>query len=149
MFDAFSVDRLSQAITHAIAPAFVLGAVASFVSVLTTRLATIVDRLRRLNALPEQGHANSHLRADVPRLIRRARLTNRAIFLSVCSGAIASALLALAFASAYLGIEHIYGAAFLFMVALMFLFAALVTFALEVRIALSTYDHYDPDHPST
>ena len=48
------------------------------------------------------------------------------------------------FASVYLGIEHIYGAAIMFMIALLYLAAALVTFALEVRIALGEYDQHDP-----
>ena len=144
MFETLSPDRLSQAITHAIAPAFVLGAVAGFTSILSTRLETIMARLRALNALPENGHAKSHLKADIPRLKRRAKLTNQAIFFAVVSGVIVAALLFIAFASAYLGIEHIYGAGVMFMIALLYLAAALIFFALEVRIALSEYDHHNP-----
>ena len=145
MFDTLSADRLSQAITHAIAPAFVLGAVAGFASILSTRLEAIMVRLRALNALPDT-HAKAHLKADIPRLRRRARLTNQAILFAVISGAIVALLLLVAFASVYLGIEHIYGAAIMFMIALLYLGAALVTFALEVRIALSEYDQHDPNH---
>ncbi len=143
MFDTLSPDRLSQAITHAIAPAFVLGAVAGFTSILSTRLETIMARLRSLNALPN-GHARAHLKADIPRLKRRAKLTNQAIFFAVISGVVVTVLLLVAFATVYLGIEHIYGAAIMFMIALLYLSAALTTFAFEVRIALSEYDHYDP-----
>jgi hypothetical protein len=144
MFETLSPDRLSQAITHAIAPAFVLGAVAGFASILSTRLETIMARLRAINALPE-GHAKSHLKADIPRLRRRAKLTNQAMLFAVISGVIVATLLLVAFASVYLGIEHIYGAAIMFMIALLYLAAALVTFALEVRIALGEYDQHDPN----
>src|SRR5690349_11681499 len=109
MLETLSPDRLSQAITHAIAPAFVLGAVAGFASILSTRLETIMARLRAINALPD-GHAKSHLKADIPRLRRRAKLTNQAMLFAVVSGIIVAGLLLVAFASVYLGIEHIYGA---------------------------------------
>jgi hypothetical protein len=143
MFETLSPDRLSQAITHAIAPAFVLGAVAGFASILSTRLETIMARLRAINSLPD-GHAKSHLKADIPRLQRRAKLTNQAMLFAVISGVIVAALLLVAFASVYVGIEHVYGAAIMFMIALLYLAAALVTFALEVRIALGEYDQHDP-----
>jgi hypothetical protein len=143
MFETLSPDRLSQAITHAIAPAFVLGAVAGFTSILSARLETIMARLRAINALPD-GHAKAHLKADIPRLKRRAKRPIQAILLAVTSGVVVAALLLIAFASVYLGIEHVYGAGVMFMIALLYLTAALVTFVLEVRIALSEYDHHSP-----
>lgn len=142
VFGSPSPDQLSQVISHAIAPAFLLGAVASFVSVLFTRMTTIPDRLRTLNALPDEGHPSSALKPDIPRLRRRATLTNKAIFLSVCSGVAAAILLIVAFLAASLGVEHVFGAAILFIVSLAFLAAALVMFALEVRIELTEYDHH-------
>src|SRR5262249_27457797 len=102
----------------------------------------ILDRLRSLNALPDEGHVHSHLKVDIPRLKRRAGLMNRAIFLAVCSGIVATMLIVLAFACAYVGVQHIWGAATLFMISLMLLGAALVVFALEIRIALADYDYH-------
>jgi len=144
MFETLSPDRLSQAITHAIAPAFVLGAVAGFTSILSLRLTAIVTRIRELTAIPGEGHPSAFLKADLPRLKRRAQLTNRAIFFAVISGLIVATLLIVAFLCAYLGIEHVYGAGIMFMIALLYLVAALVTFAVEVRIALSEYDDHTP-----
>lgn len=137
-----TADHLAQILSHVIAPSFLLGAVASFVSILFTRMTHILDRLRSLNAIPEEGHSRSSLKVDIPRLARRARLMNRAIFLSVCSGIVATILIVLAFASAYVGIQHIWGAAILFMISLILLGAALVVFAVEIRIALTDYDHH-------
>src|SRR5262245_17286330 len=102
-----TVDHLAQILSHVIAPSFLLGAVAGFVSISFTRMTHILDRLRAINAIPDQGHVHSHLKVDIPRLERRARLMNRAMFLSVCSGIAATILIVLAFASAFLGIEHI------------------------------------------
>jgi hypothetical protein len=137
-----TADHLAQILSHVIAPSFLLGAVAGFVSILFTRMTHILDRLRDLNAIPDEGHVRSPLKADIPRLERRARLMNRAMFLTVCSGIVATLLIVLAFASAYLGIEHIWGAALLFMISLILLGAALVVFAIEITIALTDYDHH-------
>ena len=111
MFEPGSSEHLSQVISHVIAPSFLLGAVASFISLLFTRLTTILDRLRALNALPDDGHPLSKIKADLPRLKRRANLVNTAIYLSVLSAIVAALLIIVAFASAYLGYEHIWGAA--------------------------------------
>jgi hypothetical protein len=139
-----TVDHLAEVLAHVLAPSFLLGAVAGFISLLFTRMTNILDRLRSLNAIPAEGHVSSHLKADIPRLERRARLVNRAIFLAVCSGIAATILIVLAFASAYVGLQHVWGAAILFMVSLTLLGAALVVFASEVRIALTDYDHHQP-----
>ena len=44
------IDQLSAAISHATAPAFMLGAVAGFLSILIARMERIVDRNRSLRA---------------------------------------------------------------------------------------------------
>jgi hypothetical protein len=105
------------------------------------RMTSVLQGLRNLNAVPEDDSANAPLKADISRLERRARLMNNAIFLSVCSGIATTPLITLTFASVYLGIQHLWGAALLFMNSLLLLGAALVVFAIEVRIALTEYDH--------
>jgi hypothetical protein len=137
-----SSEHLSQVISHVIAPSFLLGAVASFISLLFTRMTTILDRLRALNGLPNDGHPLSMVKADIPRLKRRARLVNNAIYLSVLSGIVAAVLIIVAFATAYLGYDHVWGAAILFIIALGLLCASLAVFASEVRISLTDYDHH-------
>jgi hypothetical protein len=46
LVEAPDFDHLSSAISHATAPAFMLGAVAGFLSILISRMERIVDRLR-------------------------------------------------------------------------------------------------------
>jgi hypothetical protein len=136
------LDQLSQVIAHATAPAFLLGAVAGFVSILIARISGIIDRVRSLNMISDDDTARAHLKADIPRLKRRARLMNDAIYLSVGSGICTTVLVILAFASAFIGIRHELLVGVLFVVALGLLGAALFNFAREVRIALNEFDHY-------
>src|SRR5262249_23810553 len=144
-----SVEHLDQVFSHILGPSFVLGAVAGFTSLLFTRLTAILDRVRSLNAISEDQSAVTPLKSDIPRLRRRARLVNNAIFLSVCSGIVATVLIILVFGSFYLGVQHAWGAALLFVISLMFLCSSLVLFAIEVLIALSEYDHHYVELPST
>src|SRR3974390_2222082 len=93
------LDHLSTAISHATAPAFMLGAVAGFLSVLISRMERIVDRIRAIRAAPADAAA-----AEVPELLsRRVALLNRAIYLAVLSALCTAALLIVAFVCALLG----------------------------------------------
>ena len=137
-----SVDHLAQVISQVVAPSFLLGAVASFTSVLFMRMTNILERLRSLNDLPENGHPRSFLKADLPRLRWRVRLVNTAIFLTVGSGIVAALLIILAFASAYMGLQHVWVAALLFVISLALLVGALLVFAVEVVYALNENDQH-------
>lgn len=117
-------DQSAAMMSHAIAPAFVLGAVAGFISILMTRMTSIVDRIRDLNEIPEDTD-RANLKADIPRLRRRARLLNNAIRLALASGICTSLLLVVGFASAFVGLQHVYGGGLLFVVAIGLLGAAL------------------------
>jgi hypothetical protein len=56
------IDHLSAAIAHATAPAFMLGAVAAFLSILVARMERIVDRNRSLRS----GDLASLERSPIP-----------------------------------------------------------------------------------
>lgn len=43
-----SVEHLSKIISHVVTPAFLLGAMASFVSILTNRMSGLQDRIREV-----------------------------------------------------------------------------------------------------
>jgi hypothetical protein len=136
------LSQLSQVISHATAPAFLLGAVAAFVAILVGRMNGIIDRVRNLNMIADDDVPRAHLKSDIPRLKRRARLMNDAIYLAVGSGICTTVLVILAFASAFVGIRHEPFAGVLFVVALGLLGGALFTLAREVRIGLNEFDHY-------
>ncbi|AYG58932.1 DUF2721 domain-containing protein [Rhizobium jaguaris] len=138
-----TAEQISRVISQATAPAFLLGAVAAFISVLITRMNRIVDRSNVLSALPEDDPARGHLRVIVlPRLKRRARLLNKAIECAVMSGIFTTMLVIMAFAASFLNLRHEYGAAFMFSIALLFFAASLVALLLEVRAAVHDLDFY-------
>jgi hypothetical protein len=78
--DAPSVSQLAHVISQAAALAFLLGALAAFVAVLISRLNRIVDRTIDLNGISDDDTVGLRLKADLPRLMRRAAMLNRAIF---------------------------------------------------------------------
>src|SRR5450631_3893679 len=123
--------------TQAAAPAFLLGAVASFLSVLVSHMSRIIDRSRAINAIPEEDTTKAHLKTTLPELRFRATLVNRAIYWAVASGITSCLLMIAAFGSAYFGFRHEPGAAILFTVSLGLFTFSLLSFAREVRVAIN------------
>lgn len=137
-----SVSQLSQVISQAAAPAFLLGALAAFIAILIARLNRVIDRTIVLNAISNDDAVRFRLKADLPRLMRRTVMLNRAILWAVISSISITVLVIVAFASAFFQIQHERGVAILFMLSLAGFVVSLVDFAREVRIALSELDHY-------
>jgi hypothetical protein len=137
-----SVTQLSQVITQAIAPAFLLGALAAFISVLTLRMNRVVDRSQVLNAIDDTDTGRVRLKGDIPRMRQRAILLNNATFFATLSAISATLLVMIAFVSAFFDIQHERGIAVLFVITLGFFAAALVNFARETRIALQEFDYH-------
>jgi hypothetical protein len=75
--DTPMASQLSQVIAQAVAPAFILGALAAFTAVLVTRQNRIIDRTISLNGISDGDSVRSRLKADLPRLLRRARMAAR------------------------------------------------------------------------
>jgi hypothetical protein len=136
------VDQLSRVISEATAPAFVLTAVAGFVSVLRTQLISVVERIRSLNEVSDSDDSRAHLKSDLPRLRKRAALLTSATRLALASGICTSLLLIVGFGCAFLRLQHLYGAAGLFILAIALLGAALFRFGQEAAISLGEADHY-------
>ena len=134
--------QLSQVISQATAPAFILGAVAGFVSILLGRMTAVIERIRHLNDIADDERDRAHLKSDIPRLRRRLHLLNGATRLALASGVCTSLLLVVGFASAFLRLQHVYGAGVLFAVAVALLGASLFRFGQEVKIGLTEADHY-------
>jgi len=135
-------EHMSQVIAHVLPPAFLLTALAGFVNVLAGRLNNIIDRTRRINSIAADDTARAHLKADLPRLQRRARLVNNSIYFAVGAAISITLLLIVAFVSAFLGQRHEVAVGLAFLVALALMCASLVTLAREVRIALRDLDHH-------
>jgi uncharacterized protein DUF2721 len=140
--DTPSVSQLSHVISQAAAPAFLLGALAAFIAVLINRLNRIVDRTMILNGIPDDDAVRCRLKADLPRLMRRAAMMNRAIFWAVVASIAVTLLVIVAFVTAFFQLQHERGVAIFFLLSLGAFTISLIDFAREVRIALSEFDHY-------
>jgi len=136
-------DQLSNMISHAVAPSFLLTAIAGLVSILIARMTRITDRLRSLNQISADDEARVWLKADIERLRRRELLLHQSLHLVVTSGITITGLLLFGFVVVLLGYRHEPGAGVLFVVALVLLVGSLVRFLQEVRIGLSEHDHHD------
>jgi Protein of unknown function (DUF2721) len=134
--DTLTANQLSLVISQAAAPAFLLGAVASFLSVLVSHMNRVIDRSRAINAIPDEDATRAHLKAALPQLKIRATLVNRAIYWAVGSGIFTCLLMISGFVSAYFGVRHEPGAAILFTLSLGLFTAALISFAREVKAAV-------------
>ena len=136
-------DHLSTMITHAVAPAFLLGAVAALVSILMAQLTAITERIRSLNRIADDDAERRWLKDDIARLKRRLKLLSQSLFLAVTAGICITVLLLAGFAVALFGYRHEVGAGALFILALFLLLGSLFRFLQDVTISLSEHDHYE------
>lgn len=134
-----SIEQLARIIGNVAAPAFLLGAVAAFISVLVSRINRVIDRSQFIHGIPEDS-SRSLLKADLPRLRYRATLLNRALFCCILSAILTALIIIVAFISALFNVAHEYGVAILFMAALLTFCASLIDLARETRIALHDND---------
>jgi Protein of unknown function (DUF2721) len=135
-----SIDQLGRIIGNVAAPAFMLGAVAAFISVLISRINRVIDRAQFLHGIGEGDGTRSYLKADIPRLRRRAALLNRSLFCSVVAAILTALIIVVAFISALLNVAHEFGVAILFIGALLLFCLSLIDLARETRIALHDND---------
>jgi Protein of unknown function (DUF2721) len=137
------MSHISEVISQSVAPAFILGAVSGFTSVLVTRLNRIIDRCRTLAAGDQNQGGEGSGGAELSALNARAKFINLAIFLALGAALATILLMVVAFADAFLEIPHEKGVAILFVVALLLFGAALFNFGREVQIALRDPNSFD------
>lgn len=131
------IDHLSAAISHATAPAFMLGAVAGFLSILIARMERIVDQNRSLRSGAFASLEPSVRQAIGDSFARRMKLLGRAIYFAVLSALVTAALLIGAFASALVGIGHGQIIALMFTLSLALLMASLIELTREIRVYMA------------
>ncbi|WP_280137619.1 DUF2721 domain-containing protein [Ensifer sp. Root127] len=133
-------------ISHAVAPAFMLNAVAAMVAILANRISGVTERIRTLRELDESD-ARAWLKKEMAELRRRERVLNNALHLAVLAGIGVTFLLIFGFVIAFVGYRHEPGAAVLFMAALGFLAASLFRLLQDIR--LSQLEHDDGNTPKS
>jgi hypothetical protein len=135
-------QQLAQIFSNAVAPTFFLGAVAAFITLMNSRLLTVIGRIQVLNEISDEDNVRAYLKADIDRLRRRASYLISGIHSALYGGVCATLLLAIMFITGFLGFKHAFGAGLLFIIATVFLGLALIRFAQEARISLTEYDEF-------
>lgn len=136
------LDSVAHVIQLAVAPVFLLSGVGVTLTVLTNRLARIIDRARSLQAAGAIGDLG---RVELGLLSRRAALIQRAILLStVCALLIGLVIVAL-FAGTVAKINVSLVVVALFVTAMLAFISGLICFLLEIRLATSTL-RFDAPH---
>ena len=132
-------DDITHVIQLAIAPVFLLTAIAGFINALLGRLARAIDRRRSLEELlpAYQGETatRAHMEDELAILGRRIRLILWSIGLAVVSALLICLLIGVAFVGAYVAANLARALALLFVGSILALTFCLLLFFREVMLA--------------
>jgi hypothetical protein len=130
--------HVATLIQQALGPVFLISGVGITLSMLTARLARIVDRARTLEDRRESTSDEARI-ADIDQdlryIVRRTRYINGAIILSTLSAFFTALVVTLLFASAFLPLNVGLFIAVLFVLSLLGLVSSFAMFLVEVRVA--------------
>ena len=133
------ITSIAQAIQLAIAPVFLLTAVGTLMSVLSGRLARIVDRMRALEAhVCGNEHEALEIKSELEALARRMGMSYLAIGLAVVCALLIALLIVLAFTDVFLEVSLARVIGILFMAAMIAFIASLLAFLREIFLAVTT-----------
>lgn len=119
---------LAKAIQLSVAPVFLLTAIAGLLSVISNRLARVLDRAQRLQSIRDEA-------MDLALLKRRMTLLTRASEAVTTTGVLVAAVVAVTFVSAIAVIDLTAIVVPLFVVAMLSLMVGLLTLLLDTRVS--------------
>jgi hypothetical protein len=134
-------ENVAKLIQLALGPVFLLSGVGITLSMLTQRLARIVDRARTLEEQRERTTEETRLKRidkDLRAIWKRSKYINGAIALSTVSALLTTLVVTLLFASEFTPLAIGGVVAVLFSLAMICLSLAFLMFLVEVRIATNT-----------
>lgn len=131
------MPMIAQTIQLALAPVFVLVAIANIMNLLSTRLGRVVDRSRQLQDrhTATSGADHDAVVIEMRAIAQRIHLITRAIFLLVLSGLTIGVTVAVLFLEEFVVVRLQVAAAGLFLIAISLLMWALMLFLAETRVA--------------
>ena len=135
---------ITRVIQLAVAPVFLLTAIATMINALNTRLGRIVDRRRVVQERLGATESNTAEQREIRMLVRRSALVYYAIFGAVLSALLVCMVVAGAFLGALLGVDLARSVAGLFIAAMLAMIAALGLFLREVFLAVRSGTHNQP-----
>lgn len=139
MFPQLNITDITHVIQLAIAPVFLLNAVAAIIGVLANRLARVVERIRYYEDRKEPIAAEVLPRAQAERdlLARRLRLIYFAMTFEVFCALFVGLLIIVAFVDAFVIANYSKMIAALFAAAMIAFIGGLVMFLREIFLAIS------------
>ncbi len=124
-----SAEVISRIFSNAAAPAFLLFGIFSLTSILSVRLNNVIVLFRSLSDNPKAGNA------DRLKLVKRRCLMLGSALRFACYASTSTvALITLMVASSFFGMQHAFGAPFLFSIATIFLLVTITKFTRELRL---------------
>ena len=133
MQNASDVTAVAHVIQLAVAPVFLLTGIGAILSVITNRLARIVDRSRVLSNSTDQKQ--SAQKDEMAMLVRRARWVNWAVSLCTMSALFICIVIAALFVGSEIGLDPSRTVSLLFISAMLTLISGLLCFLREVFLA--------------
>ncbi len=129
-----NLASIAHVIQLAVAPVFLITGVSALLTVLTNRLARIIDRARALDA----GPSSPEIHRELDILTSRATLINRSIAMVTSSALLIATLIVLMFIGAFLTLNVAVVVGVLFVGAMIALIVGLLNFLREVFLATRT-----------
>ena len=131
------IQEIAEVVRTAVAPVFLLSGVGVTLTLLTNRLARVVDRARALEQKESKTHESDmhELSGSLLTLERRARLLGRAIALCTICALLVSMVVVTLFLGAFVDFHLSLIIATLFIVAMLSFIGGLLLFLREVYVA--------------
>lgn len=133
---------ISRVIQLAVAPVFLLTAIATLISAMNVRLGRIVDR-RRVVLDRIEKTATADLQEELIRLARRSRLIYFAIFFAVLSALLVCLVVAGAFIGALLAYDLARAVAALFVLSMFAMITGLGLFLREIYLGVRSTSRFN------
>src|SRR5580692_8970532 len=130
------IEQIAEVVRTAVAPVFLLSGVSVTLTMLTSRLARVVDRARVLERTESDTHeVDMHeLNNSLMTLARRARMLGRAITLCTFCALLVSTVVVALFVGAFVNFHLSLVVSVLFIVAMVSFIAGLLLFLREVFV---------------
>jgi Protein of unknown function (DUF2721) len=131
------IQEIGEVVRTAVAPVFLLSGVGITLTLLTNRLARVVDRARALEQKESKTHENdmNELSGSLSTLERRARLLGRSISLCTICALLVSMVVVTLFIGAFVRFNVSLIIATLFIVSMLSFISGLLLFLREVFVA--------------
>ena len=129
-----SAEVISRIFSNAAAPAFLLFGIFSLTSILSVRLNNVMVLLRSLSDTSKVGNGNIQIVERIKTVKRRCLLLVSALRFACYASTSTVVLITLMVASSFLGMQHAFGAPFLFSIATIFLLVTITKFTRELRL---------------